>query len=164
MFRSSYIVCVLLFFEIFYCVDFIQLIPFTNGEHSRYIPYDNPFQEPPKDRTLVNHPNVLATPHLGASTVEAQTRVAEEIAQQFIDARDSKSMFGAVCVTDADLIHRSQAISHKAKSALENESRFLIQLLHKLISFVRLACSQFKYVTSSRPFGSPQMIFSTKIL
>jgi len=50
---------------------------------------------------------VLATPHLGASTVEAQTRVAEEIAQQFIDARDSKSMFGAVCVTDADLIHRS---------------------------------------------------------
>ena len=39
---------------------------------------------------------MLATPHLGASTTEAQTRVAEEIAQQFIDARDGKSLFGAV--------------------------------------------------------------------
>ena len=44
----------------------------------------------------MRHPNVLATPHLGASTTEAQSRVAEEIAQQFIDARDGKSMFGAV--------------------------------------------------------------------
>jgi len=52
--------------------------------------------EPPKDYTLAKHPNVLATPHLGASTTEAQTRVAEEIAQQFIDARDGKSMFGAL--------------------------------------------------------------------
>lgn len=53
-------------------------------------------QEPPKNLDLVKHPNVIPTPHLGASTTEAQTRVAEEIAQQFIDARDGKSLFGAV--------------------------------------------------------------------
>jgi len=54
------------------------------------------FQEPPEDYTLAKHPKVIATPHLGASTVEAQTRVACEIAEQFIDVMNGKSMFGAV--------------------------------------------------------------------
>ncbi|XP_055337300.1 D-3-phosphoglycerate dehydrogenase-like [Paramacrobiotus metropolitanus] len=40
--------------------------------------------EPPSPSvlTLIKHPRVLATPHLGASTVEAQERVAEDLAQQ----------------------------------------------------------------------------------
>lgn len=46
---------------------------------------------------LVQHPNVIACPHLGASTVEAQTRVAKEIAEQFVDAVQGKSLFGVVC-------------------------------------------------------------------
>ena len=45
---------------------------------------------------LVQHPNVIACPHLGASTVEAQTRVAKEIAEQFVDAVQGKSLFGVV--------------------------------------------------------------------
>lgn len=53
-------------------------------------------EEPPKDYTLAKHPAVVATPHLGASTVEAQTRVAEDIAQQFIDLCEGKSLFGAI--------------------------------------------------------------------
>jgi D-3-phosphoglycerate dehydrogenase len=28
---------------------------------------------------LLNHPRVSATPHIGASTMEAQTRIGEEI-------------------------------------------------------------------------------------
>lgn len=46
-------------------------------------------QEPPKDELLkliINHPNVICTPHLGASTEEAQTVVAEMIAHQISDA------------------------------------------------------------------------------
>ncbi|XP_035827882.1 D-3-phosphoglycerate dehydrogenase isoform X2 [Aplysia californica] len=53
-------------------------------------------EEPPKDYTLAKHPNVIATPHLGASTIEAQTRVAEDIAQQFVDLAQGKSLFGAI--------------------------------------------------------------------
>ena len=34
--------------------------------------------------TLTKHPKVVATPHLGASTKEAQVRVAVEVAEQFI--------------------------------------------------------------------------------
>jgi len=37
--------------------------------------------EPPKDLRLVNHPRVIATPHVGASTQEAQARVGLEVAQ-----------------------------------------------------------------------------------
>ncbi|XP_041367375.1 D-3-phosphoglycerate dehydrogenase-like [Gigantopelta aegis] len=53
-------------------------------------------EEPPTDYTLVKHPLVIATPHLGASTVEAQSRVAEEIAQQFVDVTQGRSLFGAI--------------------------------------------------------------------
>jgi D-3-phosphoglycerate dehydrogenase / 2-oxoglutarate reductase len=42
-------------------------------------------QEPPKDRRLVERPEVVATPHLGASTQEAQKNVAEAVVRQVID-------------------------------------------------------------------------------
>ena len=45
---------------------------------------------------LVQHPKTLCTPHLGASTTEAQLRVAREIAEQFVDAVNGKPMVGLV--------------------------------------------------------------------
>lgn len=39
-------------------------------------------QEPPQNTRLLRHPRVLATPHLGASTAEAQRSVARQIAGQ----------------------------------------------------------------------------------
>jgi len=41
--------------------------------------------EPPADRRLIEHPRVVATPHLGASTREAQERVGTEIAEKIRD-------------------------------------------------------------------------------
>ncbi len=41
--------------------------------------------EPPADFNLAQHPKVLATPHLGASTEEAQTKVADQILEQMIE-------------------------------------------------------------------------------
>lgn len=43
-------------------------------------------EEPPKDSKLVQHENVIATPHLGASTKEAQEGVAVEIAEAVVGA------------------------------------------------------------------------------
>ena len=47
-------------------------------------------------RALLDHPGVVCTPHLGASTVEAQLKVAQEIAQQFVDAVQGKGLTGVV--------------------------------------------------------------------
>ena len=42
-------------------------------------------EPPPRDHPLINHPNVIATPHLGAATDEAQVQVAVDIATQITD-------------------------------------------------------------------------------
>ncbi len=41
-------------------------------------------EPPPTDSPLVRHPNVVATPHLGASTEEAQVGVATDVVEQII--------------------------------------------------------------------------------
>ncbi len=47
-------------------------------------------EEPPTDWTLAKHPNVICSPHIGAATVEAQSRVGAEVAQKLIDFARSK--------------------------------------------------------------------------
>jgi Phosphoglycerate dehydrogenase and related dehydrogenases len=42
-------------------------------------------EEPTKNEELVNHPNVSVTPHIGAATIEAQTRIGEEIVSIIVD-------------------------------------------------------------------------------
>jgi D-3-phosphoglycerate dehydrogenase / 2-oxoglutarate reductase len=58
-------------------------------------------KEPPGDNPLVQHPKVVATPHLGASTVEAQEKVAIQIAHQIADALKERSLIGAVNISAA---------------------------------------------------------------
>ncbi len=43
-------------------------------------------EEPTKNIELVSHPNVSVTPHVGASTTEAQERVGNEIAEKIVKA------------------------------------------------------------------------------
>ena len=43
-------------------------------------------QEPPGASELVTHPRVIATPHIGAQTAEAQARAAEDIANEVLAA------------------------------------------------------------------------------
>lgn len=42
-------------------------------------------KEPPENNPLVGHPKVVCTPHLGASTQEAQENVAIAVAEQIVD-------------------------------------------------------------------------------
>ncbi|KAI6242697.1 putative phosphoglycerate dehydrogenase [Aphelenchoides fujianensis] len=53
-------------------------------------------EEPPTQRGLVDHPLVIATPHLGASTLEAQERVAVEIAENIAALSQGKPLVGAL--------------------------------------------------------------------
>jgi D-3-phosphoglycerate dehydrogenase len=53
-------------------------------------------EEPPKDYSLMKHPKVLCTPHLGASTVEAQDRVAVETVEMVVEALAGSPFVAAV--------------------------------------------------------------------
>lgn len=54
-------------------------------------------QEPPAaDNPLIGHPKVVHTPHLGASSVEAQRNVAVQIVEQVLDALRDKEVRNAV--------------------------------------------------------------------
>jgi D-3-phosphoglycerate dehydrogenase / 2-oxoglutarate reductase len=53
-------------------------------------------QEPPEDRRLVEHPRVVATPHLGAQTREAQERISTETAEMVLAALAGSFSIAAV--------------------------------------------------------------------
>jgi len=48
--------------------------------------------EPPGLTPLVNHPRVVATPHIGAQTVEAQQRAAADIASEVLAALEGRTL------------------------------------------------------------------------
>jgi D-3-phosphoglycerate dehydrogenase len=54
--------------------------------------------EPPRDLALVRHPRVVATPHIGAQTREAQKRIAVETSRMVLAALD-----GSLAVTAVNL-------------------------------------------------------------
>jgi D-3-phosphoglycerate dehydrogenase len=49
-------------------------------------------KEPPGLTELVSHPRVIATPHIGAQTAEAQSRAAEDIASEVLSALQGKPL------------------------------------------------------------------------
>ena len=48
-------------------------------------------KEPPTDNPLASHPKVIALPHLGASTEEAQALTAADVAEGVIDALENRT-------------------------------------------------------------------------
>ena len=77
-------------------IDEAALLKALDSGHVAGAAIDVYTEEPPKDFTLVKHPKVVATPHLGASTEEAQEKVAIQIAEQIADALKDRGIVGAV--------------------------------------------------------------------
>lgn len=48
--------------------------------------------EPPGKTALVSHPNLIATPHIGAQTYEAQQRAALDVAEEVLAALEGRSL------------------------------------------------------------------------
>lgn len=53
-------------------------------------------EPPPEDSPVRNHPRILTTPHLGASTVEAQEAVAVDACQALVTYLRGEGLIGAV--------------------------------------------------------------------
>ena len=58
--------------------------------------------EPPENFSLVKHPKVICTPHLGAATHESQENVAVKIAEQIADMFAGKGIRNAVSIKTQD--------------------------------------------------------------
>lgn len=69
-------------------------------------------ESPPGASPLVMHPRVIATPHLGASTTEAQISVATAIAEQIIDYLEKGVIRNAVNVPTIDPALRPKLIPY----------------------------------------------------
>ena len=84
-------------------------------------------EEPPVHSPLLDLDQVIVTPHLGASTVEAQQNVAVSIAKQCISVLEGGS---AKYVVNAPLVPADQQdIIEPFASLAEKMGRFLIQLV-----------------------------------
>jgi len=104
-------------------------------------------KEPPGDQPLFKHPRVIATPHLGASTEEAQEKVARQIAVQVADMLKERGLAGAV---------NGEAL----QLALKKELKPFVLLAEKLGSLLaQLMNGQLKKisVTCSGAFLSPSL-------
>jgi len=54
-------------------------------------------KEPPVDWTLAEHPKIIAVPHVGGQTAEAQVRVAGDIASEVINALQGNPLRWKIC-------------------------------------------------------------------
>lgn len=101
-------------------------------------------QEPPDfSGSLIQHPKVITTPHLGASTEEAQEKVAVQIAEEIIDLFKNNIVRGAVNASAIEAIANKELTPY-AKLA-ENMGALQAQRTKEKIKkiSVRLAGSVF---------------------
>jgi D-3-phosphoglycerate dehydrogenase len=77
-------------------VDEKALLEAIEREHLAGAALDVFESEPPSETRLIEHPHVVSTPHLGASTIEAQQRVGTEIAEKVRDFLSSGVIMDAV--------------------------------------------------------------------
>ena len=95
-------------------------------------------KEPPGDHALLKHPRVIVTPHLGASTEEAQDKVARQIATQVADFLKGRGIAGAV---NADVLSMSLHDEIKPFALLAEKLGMLhAQLLEGPLETLKVTC------------------------
>lgn len=85
--------------------------------------------EPPENKELIHNPRIIVTPHLGASTAEAQEKVAQSVSEEIVGIFMSGSVQHAL-----NLPHISASVQQKIKPYLtlsEQMAELLMQIFQK---------------------------------
>lgn len=72
-------------------VDEEALLKNLNNGNVAFAGLDVFLHEPTPDQSLLIHPGISATPHIGASTLEAQNKIGAELAKKVVDALFNKN-------------------------------------------------------------------------
>ena len=92
--------------------------------------------EPPLESPLLDLEQVIVTPHLGASTIEAQTNVAVSIAKQCISVLEGGS---AKYIVNAPIVPQDQQdVIEPFANLAEKMGRFLVQLVEGRLEKVEI--------------------------
>lgn len=71
-------------------IDETALLKVVETGKVSYVALDVFENEPTPNKSLLNHPKIAVTPHIGAATLEAQDRIGIELANQIIDTFGKK--------------------------------------------------------------------------
>lgn len=94
-------------------------------------------QEPPTDRRLIELDQVIATPHLGASTEEAQIKVAVDVAEQVRDVLQGRPARAPVNIPSLPPEQLSMLEPYVRLG--ERMGSFVAQLLHGAVQKVEIS-------------------------
>lgn len=95
-------------------------------------------EEPPRNSPLLEHPALIATPHLGASTEEAQVRVAVDVAEQVLAALRNQPVRYAV---NLPLRPEAAGVLWPYLGLAEKLGRLCVQLIEGQLSSVEVSYS-----------------------
>lgn len=96
------------------------------------------FEKEPPDlsQELFNHPKLICTPHLGASTEEAQEKVAVQIAEQFHNYFVSKKMYGVVNASGLDAVSNKEIVPYVTLA--ENLGKIYAQMIRSTLKQINI--------------------------
>jgi D-3-phosphoglycerate dehydrogenase len=124
-------------------------------------------EEPPKDRRLLELDAVIATPHLGASTEEAQVQVSVEAAEQMADALLDRGVRNAVNLPTADA--QEMEVLRPYATLADRMGSLAMQLIQSGIKAVEISYSgevtkhNVKLVTTSFLCGLLRPVFAEEV-
>jgi D-3-phosphoglycerate dehydrogenase / 2-oxoglutarate reductase len=115
-------------------IDEQALVSFLENGHVAGVALDVFEQEPPGDHPLLSFDNVIVTPHLGASTVEAQLNVATQVAEEVLKFLQGKPVTSSINLPtlSKEVYEKIQSFYNLAKKMGIVASQYMVEPVQEI--------------------------------